>query len=97
MALDELSIVSTSTSSIVALLAFVLSALALRAARRRANPRLKWVAGAFFVFGLKNVFSAFNVATHDVPHDAIELALSVFDLVIILMLFVPLFVRRRRS
>lgn len=97
MTLDDLSLASTATSSIVALLAIVLSLLALRAARRRANPQLGWVAAAFFVFGLKNVFSAFNVATHDVPHDAIELALSLFDLVIILMLFVPIFVRRRRS
>jgi hypothetical protein len=53
------------------------------------------VALAFVVFGLKNVFSAYNVLTHTVPHDAIELVLSLFDLVLLVLLFAPLVLRRR--
>lgn len=87
---------SAATSLLVALLAFVLAGLAFAAMRRRANPSLKWVALAFAVFGLKNVFSAVNVWTHLVPHDAIELVLSLFDLALLVLLFIP-FLRRRRA
>ncbi|HET6405836.1 MAG TPA: hypothetical protein VFH78_14430 [Candidatus Thermoplasmatota archaeon] len=86
---------SVGVSAVVAALAFVLAVLAWRAAVRRGNPALRIVAVAFGVFGLKNVFSAYNVLTHLVPHDAIELVLSLFDLVLLLLLFLPLVLRRR--
>lgn len=86
---------SATVSVLVALLALALAALAVAAGRRRANPALKWVAAAFGVFALKNVFSAYNVLYHAVPHDAIELILSLFDLVLLALLFVPLVMRRR--
>lgn len=88
--------VSAGTSVVVALLAFVLAGLAVGAMRRRGNPSLKWVALAFVVFGVKNVFSAVNVVSHVVPHDAIELVLSLFDLALLVLLFIP-FLRRRRA
>lgn len=87
---------SAGTSVVVALLAFVLAGLAVAALRKRGNPALKWVALAFAVFGLKNVFSAYNVTSHVVPHDAIELVLSLFDLALLLLLLIP-FLRRRRA
>lgn len=86
---------AVAVSSLVAVLAIVLAGLALRAARRRGNPALRIVALAFFAFFVKNVFSAFNVLTHVVPHDAIELVLSLFDLALLLLLFLPLVLRRR--
>lgn len=92
---ETLTPYSVAVSALVALLAFVLAALALRAAARRGNRSLRMVALAFAVFGVKNVFSAFNVLTHVVPHDAIELVLSVFDLALLLLLFAPLVLRRR--
>ena len=88
--------VSAGVSVTVALLAFVLAGLAFGAMRRRGNPSLRWVALAFVVFGVKNLFSAANVVTHVVPHDAIELVLSLFDLALLLLLFMP-FLRRRRA
>jgi hypothetical protein len=87
---------SVVVSMVVALLAGAMAAVAFGAARKRANPALRWVALAFVVFALKNVFSAVNVSTHQVPHDIIELSLSLFDLVILVLLFLPL-VRRRRG
>lgn len=92
---DSLSAASSATSVIVMLLALGLSVIAYRAARLRSTPSLKWVGVAFVVFALKNGFSAFNVWTHTVPHDAIELALSIFDLVLLALLFAPLVLRRR--
>lgn len=86
---------SAGTSILVALLALVLAGLAFRAAARRTNPALRLVAAAFLVFAAKNGFSAYNVLTHMVPHDAIELILSLFDLVLLLLLMAPLVLRRR--
>lgn len=86
---------SATVSLVVALLALALAGLAVAAARRRANPALRWVAAAFLVFGVKNLFSAYNVLYHAVPHDAIELVLSLFDLVLLVLLLLPLL--RRRS
>lgn len=88
--------VSAGTSGIVALLALVMAVLALLARRRKRTRGLGMVAAAFLVFAAKNLFSAVNVLTHAVPHDVIELVLSLFDLVILLILFAP-FVRRRRD
>lgn len=87
---------SAGTSAVVALLALGLALLAFRAWRKRRNAGLAWVGGAFVVFAVKNVFSAYNVTEHAVPHDEIELILSLFDLLIMLMLFAP-FLGRRRS
>lgn len=93
---EPLALGSAVVSALVALLAFLMAGLALRAASRRANPALRVVALAFALFGVKNVFSAINVLTHLVEHDAIELVLSLFDLVLLALLFLPLVLRRRR-
>lgn len=93
---DPMSLASSATSAVVMLLALVLCGLAFRAARARSSPSLRWVGWAFLVFALKNAFSAYNVWTHTVPHDAIELVLSIFDLVLLVLLFVPLILRKRR-
>ncbi|HVL47692.1 MAG TPA: hypothetical protein VM889_03960 [Candidatus Thermoplasmatota archaeon] len=91
----DLALLSAATSGLVAALAGVLAVVAFRAAARRANPALRFVGAAFVVFVAKNVFSGYNVMTHAVRHDEIELALSVFDLAILLLLVMPLL--RRRS
>lgn len=95
LAHDPLSLASSGTSLVVMLIALGLCALAFRAASVRRSPNLRWVGGAFAVFALKNAFSAYNVWTHAVPHDAIELVLSLFDLVLLVLLVIPLFLRRR--
>lgn len=93
---DPFAPTSAGVSLVVALLALTMGLVAFRAARRRGNRALHVVGLAFLVFAAKNVFSAVNVLYHAVPHDAIELALSLFDLVIMLLLFAP-FLRRRRA
>lgn len=92
---DPLAPASVAVSLVVAIVAALLVGLALGAARKRANPALRWVALAFAVFAAKNVFSAVNVATHVVPHDAIELSLSLFDMALLALLCIPLVLRRR--
>lgn len=87
---------SAATSILAALLAALFAGLALSARRKRANRALGWVAAAFVLFALKNAFSAVNVTTHLVPHDEIELVLSLTDMAIMALLFTP-FVLRKRS
>jgi hypothetical protein len=86
---------SSGSAIVVALLALVFAVLAFRAASKKGNASLRFVGTAFVLFALKDAFSAYNVVTHDVPHDAIELVLSLADLVIILLLFAPFAFRRR--
>lgn len=92
---------SALVSLLVMLLALALAGMAIASLRRRGNPAMRYVAAAFGVFALKNGFSAYNVVAHEragwpaVQHDAIELVLSLFDLVLLLLLFVPLILRRR--
>lgn len=86
---------SAGVSLVVALLALGMAVVACVSMRRRSNRALGIVAAAFLVFAAKNVFSAVNVETHLVEHDAIELVLSLFDLVLLLLLFLPLLARRR--
>lgn len=99
--LGTLATASAGTSALVALLALILAIFAFRAAGLTANRNLRLVGFAFLVFAVKNVFSAYNVFAHEsagmpsVPHDALELVLSLFDLGLILLLFLPLLWRRR--
>lgn len=88
---------SATVSGVVSLLAIAFAIVAFRAAKRRNNTALRIVGLAFVLFAGKNLFSAVNVLTHAVPHDAIELFLSLTDLVIMLLLFWPLLRRRARS
>lgn len=89
----DIALASSVTSAVVGLIALAMLVLALRARRRSGNRKLGFVAAAFFVFLAKSLFSAYNVQTHVVPHDGIELWLSVFDLVIIGLLFLPFLLR----
>lgn len=96
MAVD-IALASSLTSLLVGLIALVMAALAWQARRRSGNRQLGFVAGAFGLFLAKSLFSAYNVQTHYVPHDTIELVLSLFDLAIIGLLFLPLVVRPAKA
>jgi hypothetical protein len=91
----QFNVPAIGVSAIVALLAFVFAGLAWRAAQKRGTRGLRIVAAAFIVFALKGIFTAVNVETHIVPHDEIEFFLSVFDLVLLAILFVPFLPWRR--
>lgn len=93
MALD-IAFASSLTSIAVGLIALVMAGLAFRARRRSGNRQLAFVGAAFTLFLAKSLFSAYNVQTHYVPHDLIELGLSLFDLAIIGLLFLPFVLRK---
>lgn len=99
MAVD-IALASSLTSLLVGLIALVMAVLAWQARRRSGNAQLSFVAGAFVLFLIKSLFSAYIVATpppHPVPHDEIELVLSLFDLAIIGLLFLPFVLRASKA
>lgn len=94
--LPGLTPASAGVSLLVALLAGAMAVLAWRAMRKRGTPALRWVALAFAVFTAKNLFATYALLNHEVVgHDLIELVLALFDLLILLLLFLPLFLRKR--
>lgn len=88
--LHTVAAASGATSAVVATVSLALAVVAWRAKRATGRAGLELVAGAFLVFFVKNGFSAYNVLTHVVAHESLELVLSLFDLVTIALLFAPL-------
>jgi hypothetical protein len=80
-------------SLVVALLAGLMAYWGYRSYRATENLRLLFVVLAFVVFVLKSLFIAYNVRSHAVAHDAIEFVGAMFDLIIVLLLFVPFVAR----
>lgn len=87
---------AVAASALVALLAGTMAYLGFRSYGKTRNPRLVFVAVAFLVFAIKSIFVGANVQTHFVQHDAIEFVSALFDLVIVVLLFLPFVVNRRR-
>ncbi len=85
---------AVATSLGVALLSLVMAYLGVRSFLATDNSRLLFVVMAFAVFALKSLFVAYNVRSHVVDHDAIEFVSALFDLIIVMLLFVPFLVRR---
>lgn len=87
---ETVTVLSATTSLAVAAICAVVAVIALRARRATGREGLGFVAAGFFVFVVKNAFSAFNVLTHVVAHESLELVLSLFDLVAVFLLFAPI-------
>lgn len=83
---------AVATSICVAAIAGLMAALGFKSFRKTRNPRLLFVVTAFGVFSLKSVFVAYNVNSHVVPHDGIEFVSAIFDLLIVVLLFLPFIV-----
>jgi heme A synthase len=99
------ALVSAATSLIVGLVALGLAVMAWRARARSGNRQLLFVGAAFVVIVAKSLFSAWDVTTvtassplglpqHVVPHDYLELVLSLFDLLTIALLAAPFALKR---
>lgn len=78
----------------VALVSLVLTVLALRAWRRRDNPKLLFVVAAFALFFVKGTLTAWSLFTGTIAHETLEVLLSGFDLLILMLLVTPFLLRR---
>lgn len=87
---------AVAASALVAVLAGAMAYLGFRSFRKTRNPRLVFVAVAFLVFAIKSVFVGANVQTHLVPHDSIEFVSALFDVIIVVLLFLPFVLNRQR-
>lgn len=72
-----------------------LAAMAIRAWVRSHNRFLLYVAGAFAVFALKSVITAYGLQTGTPGHENLELVGTVLDAVIAGLLVVPFILRPR--
>ncbi|MBW3582893.1 MAG: hypothetical protein KY455_07325 [Euryarchaeota archaeon] len=86
-----------ATSTIVAALAIVMGWLSLRSYHATGNVRILFVAVAFAVFILKALFVVTNELAdpHFVDHHVALYISGLFDVVIVLLLFVPFVARGR--
>lgn len=78
----------------VALVMLGLFVLAVAAHRRDGRPAMPWIAGAFAVFAAKNIALAVALTVHFGPHELVELAASLLDLVVAGLLVAPFLVKR---
>ncbi len=74
----------------VALIATVLTVVAFRAAYRADNPRLRYVGAAFATLATKGILVAVALQTEAIGHEHLELVSSLFDLLLVVFLVLPL-------
>lgn len=80
---------AVAAAAIVAALSLLMAYWGYRAYKTTENIRLLFVVLAFITFVIKSLFVAYNVKYHAVQHDSIELVSTLFDLLIVLILFLP--------
>lgn len=89
--------VGVAFSAGVGLISLVLAVVAVRAYRRTGNRSLFFVAGAFGVFTLKGVLIVSSWNQWEVrlmSGTALEIANSALDFLVVLLLVIPLLLRR---
>lgn len=91
MALVSPTTLAAAASAFVALLAAIMAFLGYRSFQKTRNPRLVFVVVAFLAFVIKSLFVGYNVTSHVVRHDAIEFVSALFDVLIVVLLFIPFF------
>lgn len=91
MALLTPTNLALAASLLVATLTAVMAYLGFRSFQKTGNARLVFVVVAFVAFALKSLFVAYNVTWHAVPHDSIEFVSALFDVLIVVVLFIPFF------
>lgn len=96
MVLPNPTTMAALMSAAVAVLAAIMAYLGWKSYRNTGNQRLVFIVLAFFLFIVKSLFTAYNVTSHAVPHDSIELVGSMLDLIIVLLLFIPFFLNPKR-
>lgn len=80
--------------ALVALISLGLFAVVWVARRRTGNHRLLFVGLAFLVFFLKGTFVSAVLVLEALQHEHLEMVEASFDLVALVLLAIPLFVRK---
>ena len=85
---------SVITAIAVALISGALTIIVGIGWRRQRDSRMLMIAGAFFTHFVKSVFVATSLSLHWLTHETIEPVGDGFDLVMMVLLFVPFVLRR---
>lgn len=87
------AVVSASVIAVVALISLALFAVTHAARRRTGSPRLLLVSLGFLVFFAKGLAVSAILVMRWLPHDLLEILEASLDLVVILLMAAPVFVR----
>lgn len=85
---------SVASAILLALISGALTVIVGIGWRRQRDFRMLMIAGAFFTHFVKSVFIASSLSYHWFTHDTIEPVGDGFDLVMMVLLFVPFVLRR---
>lgn len=80
---------SSTLVGIVAIVSFVLMALIWTAYKRTGYGKIRFVAGAMGVHGLKSTIVAFGLYTGSIHHEILEVIEGVFDFTMVVLIFLP--------
>lgn len=94
VAMDTSTAAAAGVIALVALISLGLFAVVWVARRRSGNARLLFVGLAFLVFFVKGAFVSAVLLLEALGHEHLEMVEASFDLVVIALLAVPLFVRK---
>ena len=76
---------------VVALLSFILFVIGFLSYRKSKDIRLLSITSAFGIFFIKNLMTSFSLYFEIIPHGDLELYESIFDLVALALLLLPVF------
>ncbi|MGQ0536966.1 MAG: hypothetical protein ACT4PT_12955 [Methanobacteriota archaeon] len=91
---------SAAMSAFVGVASLLLAAAGFRSYRTTGSRNLPFVAGAFLLFAGKGFLGAWAIYARSIPHEHLELILSIADAVIVALLVTPLlrgWLRRGRA
>lgn len=83
-------VAATIVIAVVGVITLTLTVIAVRAQQRTGNPRLWFLVSAFGLFTIKSALVAWAVSMESIAHEHLELVSSLFDLAIVVLLFMPL-------
>jgi hypothetical protein len=86
---------SSLTLAAVGAVSLALGVMMWIASHRAAEPRLRWVAAGFGVMFAKSVFIVLTIHTLGLDHEKVQSADALFDLVALLLVASPFFMRSR--
>lgn len=87
-------VVPATVILLVAVISLALAVITYRGHRRTGNPRLVFVTAGFLAFFLKGVVVSILLWDGRVPHDTLETLEAFLDLMVIVLMALPLTVRR---
>lgn len=92
--MSDFTNVSTAVLATVAAAALGLAITMWVASNRLAQPKVRYVAGGFFVLFVKCLFSVYSIQMRALHHEVFEMIGALFDMAMVLLMAAPFWMRR---